>query len=655
VVRLAASVAASLAALAGCDQAPLSTAPSATATVTPAEGGSVVLADGRARIDVPPGAVASPVSITIVETARPAPPGFTARSPVFDLAPAGLSFARPARVTFAFAPAVRPGIFWSNAGGGYDPVDGRASGATISGAVTHFSSGFVGELVNDTPPAPGDGGDDGPGTVVSPLADAEAPAADAHGDAAPADAHVDAPPADAPVDAVAADAPADAGPPSTCQAGLSCAAGSGCAETSAAGCQWCACGADGRLACASCDAPWPGSGTPPPTSCGSGPRCAPAPAPSEGCAGGGTDGCISGCTCAPTGYFTCTVKCPTLAVATCSNAGRWVNRASTALAGPSPDTRNNPALAYDVATSRTVMYGGYGGPGASFLQDTWEWNGAAGAWTERNVAAPGAFDGASVTYDSARQRLVLFEALTAELWEWYGLAATWQQRAPVTPTAVWPALSSELAATAAYDPVRKLVVVLVAPYGTAPHTWELDPGPGVWIDRGTSAQPSGLQWLVWDPARQRCVGFGGQATNEMWEWDGQAGVWTMRPVVGMWPGPRSGAAMVLDSGAGRPLLFGGQSPSGPLNPAQGPPQPQYDTQLWEWEGELGQWRVVDDGNAVSAPAGRTGHAMAYDLARSTVVMFGGSGPSMSLASTSAELWEWTRTPPPPDAGCDAGP
>jgi hypothetical protein len=635
--------AASIAALAGCARDPLGTVPFATSLVTPAGGGIVALPDGRARLDVPPGAVTSAVSITIIETARAAPPGYAARSPVFDLEPAGLVFATPAHVTFAFERATRPGVFWSNTAGGYDAIGGRVSASTITADVTHFSSGFVAELVNGPPPESEDGGAGATDATVAPSIDAGPPPMDA-----PASA------GDAPVDG-----PVDVGSSSTCQAGLSCAAGFGCAENGPGACAWCACAADGRLACASCDQPWLGSGPQPPTSCGSGPTCTPSPSPGEGCVGSAGSGCLSGCTCSPSGYFTCTVNCPgsdagTPPLPSCGNSGKWVNRAMAGQPPPWPITRMNPALVFDVPTSRTVMYGGYGGPGAQFLQDTWEWDGAAGLWTPRQGSVPADFDGASVTYDVTRNRLVMYATLSAQLWEWNGLGATWAQRTPVTASAAWPPTAFEFAASAAYDPDRQRVVVFQADANVPPATWEWNPADGTWSNRTTSPAPSTLQWLLWDPARKRSMGFGGQASNEVWEWDGQAGTWTQRPKTGTWPDPRSGAAMVLDAGAGRPLLFGGQAAGGALNPVLGPPPPTYDTKLWEWDGEIGQWRVVDDGTAPSTPAGRTNHSLAYDSARSCVIMFGGGGPSMPYVGTTSELWEWTRNAPA-DAGCDGGP
>jgi hypothetical protein len=604
-------------AAAGCGQDPLSAAPTATETVTPVAGGVVALRDGSARLDVPPGAVTATTSITLVKTARNAPPGITARSPVFELEPAGLVFALPVHITFAFKDAVHPSVYWSNAAGGFDAIDGRVSGSHITADVTHFSSGFVGELVNGLPSGLGDDG--GPGTIVAPSDDGGAPSSDAR-------------------------VSFDANGPSLCLAGTSCQPRDSCSESGPGWCTKCACGADGHLACNNCDRPWAGAGPEPPTDCGAGPTCSPGP-PGEGCAMGGTgDGCVSGCQCSQSGYFACTVKCSG-PPANCSNLGTWVNRAPSVTPPSWPFTRNNPALSFDVATLKTVMYGGYGGPSAIGLTDTWEWDGRTGVWTERRGSVASGFDAASATYDSARKRLVLFSNGTAQLWEWNGPVATWEQTLPATSSAPWPASGG--GDYAAYDPARQRVVLFQTSYGVAPATWEWSPADGTWSDRTTSPSPAGIEWLVWDPASKGCVAFGGQTLDEVWVWDGQAGTWTQRSKGGAWPEPRSGAAMTLDEGAGRPLLFGGQAPGGPVDPTKGPPAPPtYYNQLWQWEGESAQWRMVDDGKSTSTPAGRTGHAMAYDSDRSRVVMFGGSGPSMSLSSSTSDLWEWSRSVSP---------
>src|SRR4051812_28431780 len=121
----------------------------AAASVTPEHGGTVVLPDSSAALVIPPGAVGSTTMITVstATSAAPPPAGTTAVSPVLKFEPDGLVFAKPVLVTFNFrAGAQHPSVYWSNATGGYDAIGGTVSGSTIAAEVTHFSSGFVGDV-----------------------------------------------------------------------------------------------------------------------------------------------------------------------------------------------------------------------------------------------------------------------------------------------------------------------------------------------------------------------------------------------------------------------------------------------------------------------------------------------------------------------------
>ncbi len=86
--------------------------------------------------------------------------------------------------------------------------------------------------------------------------------------------------------------------------------------------------------------------------------------------------------------------------------GVWAQRPE---AGPS--TRFGNAMAYDSHRAVSVLFGG----GTSFVgggDDTWEWNGAlpAGGWTQRRIAGPSPSPRTfvKIAYDSARRRMVLF-------------------------------------------------------------------------------------------------------------------------------------------------------------------------------------------------------------------------------------------------------
>ena len=92
------------------------------------------------------------------------------------------------------------------------------------------------------------------------------------------------------------------------------------------------------------------------------------------------------------------------------------------------------------------------------------------------------------------------------------------------------------------------------------------------------------------------------------------------------PRPRWFHALADDVGRRRVVLFSGFTIS---------PPPYYNSDTWEWNGTA--W--VQCSPAVSPPA-RQRHAMAYDVARKRVVLFGGGdGTGRNLNDT----WEWDGT------------
>lgn len=116
-----------------------------------------------------------------------------------------------------------------------------------------------------------------------------------------------------------------------------------------------------------------------------------------------------------------------------------------------------------------------------------------------------------------------------------------------------------------------------------------------------------------DPRTGRMLLFGGTAaaspvpwtgSDILWQWTGDRWV---RHGVGAAPPARTAAAMALDSGRGRVVLFGGRLTDGML---------ANDT--WEWDGDA--WHATTPG--VWPPASAT-HALAYDARRGRTVAFGG--------------------------------
>lgn len=301
----------------------------------------------------------------------------------------------------------------------------------------------------------------------------------------------------------------------------------------------------------------------------------------------------------------------------------WTQRNPTT----SPPPRPSPAMAFDAARDRVVLFGG--GIGSFALGDHWEWDGV--DWTQRNPAqSPTPRTNTSMAYDSARQRIVLFGGLrastTRDTWEWDG--TTWTRR-------LAPGPSSSYRHRLVYDAARARVVMFInsAPGSPAGETWEWD--GNAWLLRATATAPSNRTYpaMAFDRARQVVVLFGGTdgssgvGTDDTWEWDGAA--WAERSTrVG--PEPRRGPRLAYDSARDRVVMFGGANNSALAD-------------MWTWEG--GQWAELP---ITSAPPPRLGHSMVYDPQRDRVVLFGGI-PDLfpTLNGYLADTWEfdgtaWTR-------------
>jgi hypothetical protein len=121
-----------------------------------------------------------------------------------------------------------------------------------------------------------------------------------------------------------------------------------------------------------------------------------------------------------------------------------------------PSARSGAALAYDAATEQLILFGGQTINGIpKDLNDTWVWNGT--DWEELSPPhSPSARSSASIAYDAAAARLILFGGYTqggatlGETWAWNG--ADWEEVATANP----PARSI---ASMAYDvPTEQLVL-----------------------------------------------------------------------------------------------------------------------------------------------------------------------------------------------------
>lgn len=295
------------------------------------------------------------------------------------------------------------------------------------------------------------------------------------------------------------------------------------------------------------------------------------------------------------------------------------------------------------------------------LTRTVVWDGT--QWTQVGAAPPWSRDGGLV-YDARRDRVVFYSG--SALYEFDG--AAWQQRT----FAVEPPARGEFALV--YDPVRQRTVLFGGnTFSQLQDTWEYDGAQ--WLPRTPAHLPPARMRhaMEFDPVRQRVVLVGGWGFepvagrfgawhNDEWEWDGQDWVAVQsdrRPPfadpVGMAEDPVGGGVLLTSSR---------WSPTG--------------TNMWRWRGA--EWLPHAPGSAVPAdvramcsdpvrgaiwcfdsglvsrtwrfdgsawaqmspaasPPPRGGAAIAFDRARSVVVLFGGDDYSTTFDDT----WLWDGT------------
>jgi hypothetical protein len=183
---------------------------------------------------------------------------------------------------------------------------------------------------------------------------------------------------------------------------------------------------------------------------------------------------------------------------------------------PSPRSFNTPQMVYDAISGTTLLFGGYGSNGA-FFGDTWSWDGKGKRWVERFPATSPSPRGTTLTYDPLYQQVLMFggedggASFLNQTWVWNG---TWTQLFPATS----PSPRTNLAMT--FDPGIGSVV-LFGGYnfvgGQALNdTWIWN--GTTWSQIQTSLTPAGRYCasMAYDPSVKGLVLFGGFLTDGPW-------------------------------------------------------------------------------------------------------------------------------------------
>jgi hypothetical protein len=133
-------------------------------------------------------------------------------------------------------------------------------------------------------------------------------------------------------------------------------------------------------------------------------------------------------------------------------SGTWTDRTPSTLPPSWPEGRHSTGVAYDDSRGRAVIFGGRGAS-TPYLGDLWEWDGTMGTWTNRTpplqpTSWPSPRGAPGLGYNSLRQKLVLFGGESGrsadmtfaldDTWEWDGATGAWANLTPSPRPPRWP-------------------------------------------------------------------------------------------------------------------------------------------------------------------------------------------------------------------------
>jgi hypothetical protein len=289
-----------------------------------------------------------------------------------------------------------------------------------------------------------------------------------------------------------------------------------------------------------------------------------------------------------------------------------------AVLGAQPAPRAGHVMASAGAAGGVLMLGGQIGEERRTLDTLWLWEGS--SWKPLSGNGPRYRTLSAAAFDSRRNTLVVFGGAGlangnryGDTWEWNG--STWLEHASPSPG---PRDHHAIA----FDEARGQFVMFGGQNAErlSPNdTWVYDAGGWKKVDSTTGPPGVVHHAMAYDSRRGRVVLSGASTLSrenlgyDVWEWDGVRWFRVTPPT----PGPRvSRHRMAFDAARGVTVMFAG-------------------TETWSWDGV--SWRQL----STTGPSQRLVSAMAYDVRRQRIVLFGGSGPGGSPPYNSfGDVWEW---------------
>jgi len=224
-----------------------------------------------------------------------------------------------------------------------------------------------------------------------------------------------------------------------------------------------------------------------------------------------------------------------------------------------PPGRSTPAMVYDTAHRKAILFGGYGGEPTGRMNETWAYDFSSNAWENRTPAvSPPARNWLAMAYDAEHDKTILYggngnATLLSDTWAYDYTSNTWTDMAPsFSPGA-------ESGHKMIYDAHAKRVILF-----DGANTWAYDYGGNTWNNLLSSNSPPVCGELTYDPITDQTIlfsGWNGYDLQETWVYSYSTNRWTnlnpSNPPLG-----RSRSGLVYDLTAKRAILFGGWNNDG---------------------------------------------------------------------------------------------
>jgi len=261
-------------------------------------------------------------------------------------------------------------------------------------------------------------------------------------------------------------------------------------------------------------------------------------------------------------------------------ANAW-NNAFPAVLGGTLEPRIDHAMVYDAFADRIVMFGGTKGEGV-MTNETWIYSFSANTWSKvEPIVEGGTLEPRclhAMAYDMVAQRTIMFGGYTGaarlnDTWVYDCAGNRWSK---LNPSFMGGTLTARGTHAMVYDSSANKTILFGGSdsNGKLNDTWVYDYTQNEWVKHnpsfiGGTLVPRSAHALAYHAAADKTILFGGYdgktQLSDTWVYDYGLDTWSRAVSPAMSGGdlqPREFPAMVYDSSAGRPLLFGGFTTSG---------------------------------------------------------------------------------------------